>query len=220
MKLLLLEDDTDYRETMQEYLQSLGYEVTGFENGDAALDAIYASAFDLLLLDVKVPGTNGYDIVKTIREDNNDIPVIFITSLTDIDNLSIGYELGCNDYIRKPFASRELRYRVEQVIKQCYFHTGTDHVSLTEGYTYDIRHRQLLHNETPVFLTPKEQKVWEYLITHLGRFVTASELWHEVWDGKDVTEADIRMCIKGIRDKTSPILIVNRRGQGYSIDRK
>jgi DNA-binding response OmpR family regulator len=219
MKLLLLEDDNDYRETMQEYLQSLGYEVDGFENGDAALDAVYTAPYHLLLLDINVPGKSGYEIVKTIREDGNDIPVIFITSLTDIDNLSIGYELGCNDYIRKPFASRELRYRVEQVLKQFYFHSGSDRIALQEGYTYDVKSRQLFHGETTVRFTPKEQRVWDYLITQLGRFVTSQELWQEVWEGKDVTEADIRMCIKGIRAKTAAGLIVNRRGQGYSIAR-
>ena len=220
MKLLLLEDDTDYRETIGEYLRSLGYEVDCFENGDDALDAVYATPYRLLLLDVKVPGRNGYEIVKSIREEGNDIPVIFITSLTDIDNLSIGYELGCNDYIRKPFASRELRYRIEQVLKQFYFRSAQDHVALADGFAYDIKNRTLMRAGVPVALTPKEQRVWEYLITRTERFVTSQELWHEVWEGKDVTEADIRMCIKGIRDKTSGSLIVNRRGQGYRIDRE
>jgi two-component system, OmpR family, response regulator CssR len=220
MRLLLLEDNTDYKETMQEYLQSLGYDVDSFEDGDTALDAVYSTPYQLLLLDIKVPGKSGYDIVKTIREDGNDTPVIFITSLTDIDNLSIGYELGCNDYIRKPFASRELRYRVEQVLKQFYFHSGSDRLLLKEGYAYDIKTKQLIYNETAVALTPKEQKVWDYLIIHLGRYITLQELWLEVWEGKDISEADIRMCIKGIRDKTAAALIVNQRGQGYRIDRE
>jgi DNA-binding response OmpR family regulator len=220
MKLLLLEDDSDYRETMQEYLQSLDYEVDSFDNGDAAMDAIYATPYQLLLLDIKVPGKSGYEIVKAIREDGNDTPAIFITSLTDVDNLSIGYELGCNDYIRKPFASRELRYRIEQVLKQFYFRSAQNQIELQEGFTYDIKNRRLLRDDDVVTFTPKEQRVWDYLITQTERFVTLQELWHEVWEGKEVTEADIRMCIKSIRDKTSGSLIVNRRGQGYRIDRQ
>ena len=129
MRILLLEDEIDYKETIHEYLESLGYAVESFENGDEALDAIHFKSYQLLLLDIRVPGTNGYEIVRTIREAGDETPVIFITSLTDIDNLSIGYELGCNDYIRKPFAAKELKYRVEQVLKLFYFHSGKEEVN-------------------------------------------------------------------------------------------
>ena len=220
MRILLLEDEIDYKETIHEFLESLEYDVESFENGDDALDAIHFKSYQLLLLDIRVPGTNGYNIVKTIRETGNQTPVIFITSLTDIDNLSIGYELGCNDYIRKPFASKELKYRIEQVLKLFYFHSNKNEINLGEGYCYDTASRQLMYRDELVIFTPKEQKVWDYLLTHMGQHIPIQQLWEDVWECKMVTEADIRMCIKKIRDKTSRKLIINQRGLGYKIDKK
>ena len=220
MKILLLEDDVSYKETIQEYLESLGYKVESFENGDEVVDALYFKKYHLLLLDIRVPGKSGYDIVKMLREKRDDIPVIFITSLTDIENLSIGYELGCNDYIRKPFAAQELKYRVEQVLKLFYLHSNEEELTLNNEYSYNLTLGKLFHNGEMVAVTPKEQKLLEYLITNLDEYISTKQLWEDVWEEKMVTEADIRMCIKKIRDKTDASFILNKKGFGYKIDRK
>ena len=220
MKILLLEDEISYKETIHEYLESLGYEVESFEDGDEALDAIHFKHYHLLLLDIRVPGTNGYDIVKSIREAGDETPVIFITSLTDIDNLSIGYELGCNDYVRKPFASKELKYRVEQVLKLFYFHENKEEIALYGDFVYDLKEGTLFYQGKAISFTPKEQKVLEYLILHAGQFVQTKQLWEDIWEYKMITESDIRMCIKKIRDKTHKEFIINQKGYGYKIDRK
>ena len=220
MKILLLEDDISYKETIQEYLESLYYSVESFENGDDVVDALYFKTYHLLLLDIRVPGKNGYDIVKNMRETGDDTPVIFITSLTDIDNLSIGYELGCNDYIRKPFAAQELKYRVEQVLKLFYLHSNNEEVILNNEYVYNLTQGKLFHKNLPIALTPKEQKVIDYLIINLDEYIPTQKLWEDVWEEKMVTEADIRMCIKKIRDKTDMAFIVSKRSFGYKIDRK
>lgn len=220
MKILLLEDEIDYQETIAEYLESLGYEVEAYENGTDALNAIYDKSFHLLLLDIRVPGMNGYEIVKKIREDDNDIPVIFLTSLTDIDNLSIGYELGCNDYIRKPFATQELKYRVEQTLKLFYFHTNKERISLNYGYSYDTTDNEIIFEDKVVQLTQKEKKVFHYLVSRIDKYVQTKDLWEDVWDYKMVTEAYIRMCIKKIRAKTRYELIDSAKGLGYKVDSK
>ena len=220
MKILLLEDDVSYKETIQEYLESLNYNVESFENGDEVVDALHFKKYHLLLLDIRVPGKNGYEIVKMLRENKDDIPVIFITSLTDIDNLSIGYELGCNDYIRKPFAAQELKYRVEQVLKLFYLHSNDEYLALNNAYSYDLTKGKLLYKEDVVAITPKEKNVLDYLITNLDQYVSTKQLWEDVWEEKMVTEADIRMCIKKIRDKTYAEFIVSKKGFGYKIDKK
>ena len=220
MKILLLEDDVSYKETIHEYLESLGYSVESFENGDEVVDALYFKTYHLLLLDIRVPGKSGYDIVKMMRENKDTTPVIFITSLTDIDNLSIGYELGCNDYIRKPFAAQELKYRVEQVLKLFYLHSNEEQITLENEYSYKFTQGKLFHQEEAIALTPKEQKVLDYLITKPNQYISTKLLWEDVWEEKMVTQADIRMCIKKIRDKTYAGFIVNKKGFGYKIDRK
>ncbi len=185
MKILLLEDDVSYKETIHEYLESLGYKVESFENGDEVVDALYFKKYHLLLLDIRVPGKSGYEIVKILREQKDETPVIFMTSLTDIDNLSIGYELGCNDYIRKPFAARELKYRVEQVLKLFYLHSNEEEVPLNDEYSYNLTQGKLLQKGEVIAVTPKEQKVLEYLITHLGEYISTKKLWEDVWEEKN-----------------------------------
>jgi len=219
MKILLLEDDIEYNETIRDYLASLGYDVVSFDNGDRALEAVYERRYHLLLLDIRVPGASGYDIVRKLRSEGNDIPVIFITSLTDIEDLSIGYELGCNDYIRKPFAARELKYRVEQVLKLYYYHSSRQRIDLAGGYGFDVEREQLVLGDELVPLSEKEREVVACLVAHAGEYLPTRRLWEEVWEYKMVTEADIRMTIRKIRTKTDPTFIVSQKGLGYRIDR-
>lgn len=219
MNILLLEDDYDYKNSIKEYLETLNYIVDDYENGDHAYNAIYEKSYHLLILDIRVPGLSGYEIVKNIREDNNNIPVIFITSLTDINNLSMGYELGCNDYIKKPFSPKELKYRVEQLMKSFYFTVNENKLSLKDDFSYDTSTRQLYKKDELINLTKKEQEVILCLITHKNCYVNTEELRSEVWEDKYINEADIRVCIKNIRTKTSKKFIENKRGIGYKIER-
>lgn len=108
IKILLLEDDFLYKESIKEFLEELDFVVDDFDNGEDALNAIFETKYDLLLLDIRVPKIDGFSLVKYVRESNIDTPIIILTSLTDIKDLSHGYTLGCNDYIRKPFDMIEL----------------------------------------------------------------------------------------------------------------
>ncbi|RXJ87378.1 response regulator transcription factor [Arcobacter sp. CECT 8985] len=220
MKLLLLEDDFEYKMTIKEYLESLNYEIDDYDNGEDALNAIYENNYQILILDIRVPKLNGYELVKIIREDNINIPVIYITSLTDINNLSLGYELGCNDYIKKPFSPKELRYRIEQLIKLYYTNENSNKIELLPNFSYDIIKKQLFDDQKEISLTKKQNKVIFFLISNKNNFVSIETLRTEVWDDKYISEADIRVCIKKIRDKTSKDFIKNQRGLGYKIDRK
>lgn len=216
MRLLLLEDDFDYKQTIKEYLESLGYLVDDFEDGEEALNAIYENKYHILILDIRVPKLNGYELVKILRQENNNTPVIYITSLTDINNLSLGYELGCNDYIKKPFSPKELKYRIEQLIKLFYANNNKI-IQLSSGLSYDIVKQELYKNGSLVPLTKKENEVVFCLLSSKNQFVSIDTLRTEVWEDRYICEADIRVCIKKIRDKTSKDFISNQRGIGYKI---
>ncbi|AXH12611.1 response regulator transcription factor [Halarcobacter bivalviorum] len=220
MRLLLLEDDIDYRESIKEYLESLSYQIDDFEDGEEALSAIYENKYHLLILDIRVPTLSGYELVKTIRENGDNTPVIYITSLTDINNLSLGYELGCNDYIKKPFSPKELKYRIEQLIKLFYANENSQKIRLKPNFTYDILKKELYLNEEVITLTKKENEVVFCLVSNKNQYISIEQLRSEVWEDKYICEADIRVCIKKIRDKTSKELIKNQRGIGYKIDRE
>lgn len=220
MRVLLLEDDYLYKVSIKEYLQDLEFIVDDFDNGDDAFDALYENYYDLLLLDVRVPGMSGYEILKNIRDEDNKIPVIIITSLVDTENLSIGYEFGCNDYLKKPFDLIELRYRVDNVIKSICFKSNEKTIALKNSFKFDIEKQNLFKDDTLVILSQKEKEVLSFLVQRRGFFTSIETLHENIWEGRDISYADIRMCIKRIRDKTSKEFIENKRYVGYRIDKE
>ncbi|MGM0534105.1 MAG: response regulator transcription factor [Campylobacterota bacterium] len=218
MKILLLEDDFDYKESIQEFLESLGYGVDAFDNGDEAFDAIFEKTYHILLLDIRVPGMSGYDIVQSIKKENITVPVMFLTSLTDINNLSLGYELGCDDYLKKPFALKELQYRLAHLCKLYYYGQNSRLLKLGEGFFWD-EEQSLLYdaNQEQVGLSKHQKEVVFTLISRANTFVTMDQLKDTVWEECYINDVDVRMCIANIRKKTSKTFIQSRRGYGYKI---
>lgn len=220
MKILLLEDDYLYRVSIKEFLEELDFVVDDFENGDDALDAVFENSYDLLLLDVRVPGMDGFSLVEYIRKENLNTPVIILTSLTDISNLSHGYELGCNDYIRKPFDMIELKFRIEQLIKNSCFKTLDDYILLLNDYKFDVK-KNILYKENDIIdLSQKESELVSFLVQNRGFFVSIETLHERIWENKDISYSDIRMCIKRIREKTHKDFIKTKRFVGYKIDKQ
>jgi len=219
MKILLLEDDYSYRISIREYLISLEFEVDDFENGHDALNAVFENTYDLLLMDVLVPKVSGIEIVKAVRKSNLDLPIILVTSLTDLDDLSIGYDVGCNDYLRKPFALKELKYRINQAIHNGNFKTNVTLIPLENDFVFDVERYELRQGITPIKLTKIELKILEYLIRRRGFFSDTADIMATIWEYSSISESDLRMHIKRIRNKTYPELIVNARGMGYKIEK-
>uniref|UniRef100_UPI0040474956 response regulator transcription factor n=1 Tax=Aliarcobacter sp. TaxID=2321116 RepID=UPI0040474956 len=220
MKILLLEDDYLYKVSIKEFLEELDFVVDDFENGDDALDAVFENSYDLLLLDIRVPGMDGFSLVEYIRKEGLNVPIIILTSLTDISDLSKGYELGCNDYIRKPFDMIELKFRIEQLIKNSCFKSLDDFISLFVSYKFDIKKNLLFNEDTLIDLTQKESEVVSFLVQNRGFFVSIESLHERVWDNKEISYSDIRMCIKRIREKTHKDFIKTKRFVGYKIDKQ
>ena len=182
MKVLLLEDEKVLALSIREFLEDSGYEVTCFSNSDHAYDAIYEGSYDLYLLDVKVPGEqNGFDMLHELRDNGNKTPAIFITSLTDIEDLSRGYECGACDYIRKPFDLAELKLRVEQVVKIQCFSSSDESIALPYDYKYDVKKMKLTHKGETISLAKTETKILELLIKRRGSVVSCEMFWEEVW---------------------------------------
>ena len=218
MKILILEDESMLALSMQEFLEDSGYEVECFTHSEDAHDAVYDTVYDLLLLDVKVMGEkNGFEILKMMRKEGITVPAIFITSLTDIDDLSRGYECGACDYIRKPFDLAELKLRVEQVIKLHCFSSADEDISLPHNYTYNVKNMKLSTGEENILLAKTEAKILELLIKQRGNVVSYEMFWEEVW-GEWVDSSNIRVQVGTLRKKLKNDFIKNVRGVGYSID--
>lgn len=219
MRILLLEDDDYYSSSIKEFLESIDFEVDDFDNGQDALDAIFENDYDLLLLDIMVPKINGHEVVKAVRDNDMEVPIILVTSSTDIDDLSIGYETGCNDYIRKPFALKELKCRINQTLNSFYFNTTKSTIKLKNDFIFDLEEHELIKNDVHIKLTIFEQKIVSFLIKKQGSFATTNEIISNVWEDDFIEEADLRMHIKRIRAKTQKDFIINSRGFGYKIEK-
>jgi len=218
VRILILEDETILAISMQEFLEDSGYEVSHYTNSEQAFDAIYDKPFDLLLLDVKVAGEqNGFELLSSLRKEDICTPAIFITSLTDIEDLTAGYACGGCDYIRKPFDLTELKLRVEQAIKLHCFGSSENIIDLAFNYKFDTKKMQLTLKDKVIMLGKIETKLLELLIKQRGSVVTYEMFWEEVW-GEWIDPTNIRVQVGNLRKKLKRNFIKNVRGTGYSID--
>ena len=216
-KILLLEDEYSLRESVREYLEDFGFGVDAFENGEEAMDALYKGRYGLLLLDVQVPGINGFELLAELRKSGDRTPAIFITSLTNIENLAKGFEIGCSDYIKKPFELRELQLRLEHALKTECFRTQNDIITLSDRYSYDLKNFVLRDGEEEIQLSKTEKRILEALVKHRGSVVSMEQFQDEVW-GEYMDPANIRVQINKLRKKMDEEIIRNVRGLGYKID--
>ena len=217
MKILLLEDEYSLRKSVKELLEDCEYLVHDFSNGKEALDAIYANSYDLLLLDVNVPGMNGFELAQHVQKNNIVVPIIFMTSLTEIDNLEQGYERGCCDYVKKPFDLSELRLRVSTALRTSTLNSVQHTLQLKFGYEYDTKNFKLKKENEEVQLSKTEKMILELFIKNKNQIVTPEMITQYVWDDY-VDPANVRVQINNLRKKVDKELIVNIRGLGYKLD--
>jgi DNA-binding response OmpR family regulator len=216
LKLLLLEDDAQLSEIIKEYLEDEGCSVHHVSDGEEALDKIYEERFDIYLLDVKVPYMNGFDLLAKLRSDGNETPVIFLTSLNTMDDLSRAFELGCDDYLKKPFELKELLLRIKTISKRVFYHKADEKIDIGNGVTFDISSNKILKDGSSVALSKKESLILKLLIKNRGKIVTPQMIFDNAWDYEDEpSEMSLRTYIKNIRKIVGKELIENARGQGY-----
>ncbi len=221
-KILLLEDDVILNETVCEYLEDVDYDVDPVEDGEEALDKIYETTYDILLLDVKVPGISGFELLAEVRKRGIFTPAIFITSLNSIDDLDKGYESGCEDYIRKPFALRELHIRVETILKRDFFqHTSSDRIEIDDNIYYEIASNILYVDSSEQVLNKKESKLLKLFLQHQNQVVTHEKIYDTLWDYDETySEASLRTYIKNLRKLLGKEKIVSIKKQGYKFTKE
>ena len=215
-KILLLEDDVNLSETVEEFLSDEGYEVICVYDGISAEEKIYEQKFDLLLLDVNVPGIKGFELLKKIRVEGNETPAIFITSLNSTDDLSDGYESGCDDYIRKPFALKELLLRVQTILKRSFFHKNENRVVIKEGIYYDLDSNELIKNDEKVVLNNKEDKLLRLFLKYQNQIISHDKIYETLWDYDETySDSALRTYIKNLRKIVGKESIESIKKLGY-----
>ena len=215
-RIFLLEDDLNLAETVTEFLEEEGFEVVCAYDGEEAEDLLYRQRFDLLLLDVNVPGIDGFSLLKELRERDVDTPAIFITSLNSLENLEEGYESGADDYLRKPFALKELLLRMTSLLKRNFSHKSAPRQPVAEGVEFDSVGNTLYKEGQPVALQPKELALLKLLLARAGQTVSHETIYETLW-GYDETpsESALRTYIKNLRKAIGKERIVSIKRYGY-----
>jgi len=215
-KILLLEDDTNLNETVTEFLEENGYEVVSVYDGYEAQEKLYETKFDLLLLDINVPGVDGLQLLKESRQEGVVAPAIFITSMDSVDDLERGFESGCDDYIRKPFALKELLIRVETLLKRGFFHEAKETIPIAENIAYDIKTGELLIDGRSVTLGNKESRLMKLFMKHQGEVISHERIYRHLWDyEEEPSDSALRTYIKNLRKIIGKESIVSIKKQGY-----
>ncbi len=215
-KLLLLEDDPNLSESVSEYLEDQGYEVICVYDASSAEDALYEQRFDLLLLDVNVPGGDGFSLLKASREEGNATPAIFITSRNAMSDVEEGFESGGDDYIRKPFALKELLLRIQTILKRNFYHNPKSALTLGEGITYDIDNQLLTINGVVQNLQLKEHKLLKLFIQHRNELLAHEVILEHLWDYDETpSDGSLRTYIKTLRKLLGKDAIVSHKRLGY-----
>lgn len=218
MNILLLEDEYSLRMSIKEYLSDCGFFVDDFRNGEDAINAVYSKIYDILLLDIKTPKKNGMEVLSELRKAKLKPPVIFISSITDMEQLEKSYEAGCCDYVRKPFELKELYLRIMQAYKSNVLKTIDDFLTLPRGYRFDVKKLILKKDDAEVALTKKEALIIALLVENLGSAVTVDDFQSYVW-GEDIDPTNVRVQINNLRKKLDGDLVINIRGFGYKINK-
>ena len=143
---------------------------------------------------------------------------MIMTSLVDIDDMAVGYELGCNEYLKKPFELAELKFRVNELMRKYHGRDDKNLIAIDESFSLDTAKKRLKFKGEPVELSTREFGIIECLLFHKNSFVGIERLRAEVWNDKEIDPADVRMHILKIRQKTTPEFIKSARGLGYKID--
>lgn len=220
MRLLIVEDEIELCNTVAKTLYRAGYEVDTCYDGSEALDYILAENYDLIVLDLNLPGMDGMELLKELRKKNEETKVLILSARSQIADKVEGLDAGANDYMEKPFHLQELEARIRSLTRRKFVQKD---VCLTcGGIRFDTKKREAYAKGEFVALTRKENGILEYLLLNQGRPVSQEELIEHVWDASaDSFSGSIRVHMSSLRKKLKAVLgydpIVNKIGEGYKV---
>ncbi|OHD87200.1 MAG: regulator, partial [Sulfuricurvum sp. RIFCSPHIGHO2_12_FULL_44_8] len=193
-----------------------GHRVTSFYDGSDALEALKKETFDLLILDINVPGIDGLDLLEQLHTLKIRPPAIYISALVDIEGISRAYDLGCYDYLKKPFHLKELSLRIDKVMQSCTI--PQNHLRLSKSYAYDASTATLMCDNVTHPLTKRQLQMIDLLARNRGRVVDFDQFRNYVWDEEYVDNATIRAEVSRLKKSLKEDFIQNIRALGYMID--
>ncbi|MBL7952906.1 MAG: response regulator transcription factor [Flavobacteriales bacterium] len=220
--ILLVEDDPRLSRSLSEQLQAAGFACTQVYDGDMALRAVGGQRFDLILLDLSLPGKDGYAVCKEIRRTDRQLPIIVITAFSDIDDKMNAFDLGADDYLVKPVHFQEVLAKVRVFLKRREPSTETNDRIVVDDLEIDTTKRTVTREGRSIELAPKEYNLLVLLARRAGKVFSKDELAEQVWsDSHAVSNNTIEVYISFLRSKVDKgharKLIHTRHGFGYTL---
>ena len=214
MTILLIEDNKDISKVLAYSLSANGYVVCVCETCESAL-AKSSEDYDVIIIDISLPDGNGFELYEEIRRYNN-APVIFLTALDDDDNIVKGFDLGADDYITKPFSTRELLARIKRLTRN----SEINNIITAGDITLELDKKVVAKNGERVELTALEYRIFSMLMQNIGKTVPRERILEKIWDiaGNYVNDNTLTVYIKRIREKLDTDLIKTVKGIGYRME--
>jgi DNA-binding response OmpR family regulator len=224
--ILIVEDEYAVARGIQYALQQEGYEVSVAKSGEEGLDLAVNQAPDLVVLDVRLPGIDGFEVLRRMRAAGSKAPVLVLTARDDEVDKVIGLELGADDYLTKPFGLRELMSRIKALLRRAYgdlADAAGGRVIRHRDLLIDLERRRVQRGQRRIALTPTEFEILRHLASRPGRVYTRPELLELLrdYEALDQDEKTINVHVSHLRDKieddpTVPAFVLTVRGVGYA----
>jgi len=216
MRILVVEDEPDLLASLARALREEGYAVDTASNGGDGLFNAEGTDYDAIVLDVMVPGMDGWEILKRLRKTKK-TPVLMLTARDQLRDRVRGLDAGADDYLVKPFDLAEVFARLRAIIRRSA--NQTTNVIEIGGVTIDTAARNVFHTGKPVELTAREYALVEFLALHRGEVVTRTQLYEHLFDEDDSTLSNLLdVHVSNVRKKLGAEFITTRRGHGYCIE--
>jgi DNA-binding response OmpR family regulator len=224
LRILYVEDDETAREYIEKGLTEQGYQVTTAGDAKGGLALALEAAFDLLILDVMLPDSDGFEMLRTLRDKGIDTPAMFLTARSTVSDRIRGLNLGADDYLVKPFAFAELLARISAVARRTLAEPGDGRLACAD-LELDLRRHAVARGGKPIELTPKEFSLLEYLLRHQGQAISRAMITEKVWGyGFDTYSNLIDVHINHLRKKIdrqfATKLIHTVKGVGYVLEER
>ena len=214
MRVLVVEDNELLRNSLLQGLREAGFSVDAAADGTDGLWLAETGDYDVIVLDLMLPGIDGLSLLSSLREKQKDTHVLILTAKDTVEDRITGLNLGADDYLVKPFAFQELLARVHALVRRRYQQKSP--TILLGDIEVDTTRKTVARQGSPVDLTPREYALLEYLAFRSGEDVSRTEIWEHLYEFESETTSNVvDVFIKRLREKLGPQLIQTKRGQGY-----
>jgi two-component system KDP operon response regulator KdpE len=221
LRILVVDDEPAIRRFLHTSLGSQGYHVAEAEDGSAGLKALETSPADVLVLDLGLPGIDGFEVIRRVRESGSTVPIIVLSVRTDEAGKVKALDLGADDYVTKPFGIDELLARIRTAMRHRLQQEGERPVFKVDGLSVDLVRRVVTSAGNEVKLTPREYDILRLMVAHAGKVLTHKFILNEVW-GSETDVQYLRIYVRTLRQKIEadpeqPRLILTEQGVGYRL---